>query len=175
MLGLAMAVSLTSLAGIAVFQFEPIYMDELGASATLIGLASTIPAVIELGGMFWADRLSSRFGALAVMRLAMLLYIFRVAMILVFPTIPTIMLMRVVTGLGYSMYSVSVVNAIKENSPAGQTTTMMALYTITLSNLIRIVGGPLVGELFDAVGAYWLYAFALVAYGIGWLALRNGR
>ena len=175
LLGLATAVSMTSLAGIAIFQFEPIYMDELGASATLIGLASTIPAVIELGGMFWADRLSSRFGAIAVLRLAMLLYLVRVVFVLAFPSIPTIMLMRVVTGLGYSMYSVSVVNAIKENSPPGQTTTMMALFTITLSNLIRIVGGPLAGGIFDAVGAYWLYAFALVAYGVSWLALRNGR
>ncbi|MCO5194661.1 MAG: MFS transporter, partial [Anaerolineae bacterium] len=46
LLGLAVAVSLASVAGIAVFQFEPIYLDELGASATLIGLASTIPAVV---------------------------------------------------------------------------------------------------------------------------------
>lgn len=173
--GLAVAVSMTSLAAVAMFQFEPIYLDELGASATVIGLTSTIPAVVELGGMLWADRLSKRIGAMAMLQSAMLLYMVRVIAVLLFPTVPMIMLMRVVTGLGYSLYSVGIVNAIQENSPPGQLAMMMALFTITLSNLVQIVGGPVTGGIYDAVGAYWLYAFALVAYVLSWLGLRFGR
>ncbi len=175
LLGLAVAVSLASVAGIAVFQFEPIYLDELGASATLIGLASTIPAVVELGGMLWADRLSRRIGAMPLLQIALMLYMVRVIAILVSPTILTILAMRVVLGLGYSLYSVGIVNAIKVNSPPGQLAMMMALFTITLSNLAQIVGSPVAGAIFDAVGAYWLYAFALIAYAISWLGLRFGR
>ncbi|MCO5205072.1 MAG: MFS transporter [Anaerolineae bacterium] len=175
LLGLAVAVSLASVAGIAVFQFEPIYLDELGASATLIGLASTIPAVVELGGMLWADRLSRRIGAMPLLQIALMLYMVRVIAILVSPTILTILAMRVVLGLGYSLYSVGIVNAIKVNSPPGQLAMMMALFTITLSNLAQIVGSPVAGAIFDAVGAYWLYAFALIAYVISWLGLRFGR
>lgn len=175
LLGLAVAVSLASVAGVAVFQFEPIYLDELGASATLIGLASTIPAVVELGGMLWADRLSRRIGAMPLLQIALMLYMVRVIAILVSPTILTILAMRVVLGLGYSLYSVGIVNAIKVNSPPGQLAMMMALFTITLSNLAQIVGSPVAGAIFDAVGAYWLYAFALIAYAISWLGLRFGR
>ena len=175
LLGLAIAVSLTSLAAVAMYQFEPIYLDELGASATLIGVASTIPAVVELGGMLWADRLSKRIGSMAILQIALLLYMVRVSVVLLFPSVPTILAMKVVMGLGYSLYTVGIINAIKEHSPPGQLAMMMALFTITLGNLVQIVGGPLAGGIFDAVGAYWLYAFALVAFVLSWLGLRFGR
>ena len=175
LLGLAIAVSLTSLAAVAMYQFEPIYLDELGASATLIGVASTIPAVVELGGMLWADRLSKRIGSMAILQIALLLYMVRVSVVLLIPSVPTILAMKVVMGLGYSLYTVGIINAIKEHSPPGQLAMMMALFTITLSNLVQIVGGPLAGGIFDAVGAYWLYAFALVAFVLSWLGLRFGR
>ncbi|MCO5196114.1 MAG: MFS transporter, partial [Anaerolineae bacterium] len=128
-----------------------------------------------LGGMLWADRLSRRIGAMPLLQIALMLYMVRVIAILVSPTILTILAMRVVLGLGYSLYSVGIVNAIKVNSPPGQLAMMMALFTITLSNLAQIVGSPVAGAIFDAVGAYWLYAFALIAYAISWLGLRFGR
>jgi hypothetical protein len=67
---------------------------------------------------------------------------------------------------------VATVVFISKRAPAQQSTTALALYTVTLRSLIQIVGAPLSGLAFDVFGAYSLYAIALGGSVLGWLALR---
>jgi MFS family permease len=152
-------------------QFENIFLDELGAGESLIGLSSTFAALLELLAMLWADRLAGRYGADRLLRTALALGVVRRGLVLAWPTIPTIFVMRVAGGISFSFYSVAVVVFISEHAKAGQRAAALSLVTVTLFGLIQILGAPLSGLAFDALGAYWLYTIAMSGGFLGWLIL----
>jgi PPP family 3-phenylpropionic acid transporter len=157
------------------YQFESIFLDELGASETLIGLANAINAAVELPAMLWADRLLRRRTPGWLLRGAFLLQAVRMVSILAFPTIPMIMAMRVVIGLQFSLFSVGLIGYITEYTGRSYRVTTLALITVTLRNLVSMVGNPVSGLIYDAAGAYWLYVPGLVGALGAWLALQLGR
>ncbi len=175
LIGLAVGYGVTWLISGAIFSFEPIYMDELGASTSIIGIANALNAAVELPAMLWADKLVKRYTPGRVLRWALVLQMVRMVGVLVYPSVSTLVVMRMVLGLQYSFFSVGFVAYINAYSPKTYRATMMALYGITLRNLMMIVGSPISGMVFDAIGAYWLYAIGLVGTGIGWLVLYLSR
>ncbi len=157
------------------FQFEPIYMAQLGAGESLVGLANALNAAVELPAMLWADRLLRRFTAGWLLRFHFLLSIVRAVAMLLLPTIPTILACRAVLGLQYSLYSVAIIGYVNDHAPVGYRVTTLALVTVTLRSLMLMLGSPLSGFVFDASGAYWLYALNLGGSILGWAALQYSR
>ncbi|HLF91675.1 MAG TPA: MFS transporter [Anaerolineales bacterium] len=172
MVGLAIALSLLWVTRMGVFQFEPIYMQQLGAGETLIGLTSTLGAMPELFGMLWADRLVRLHGSQCVLKWGILLFAGTAAGVALLPTILTIITMRSVSGIAFSFYWVALIVFINERSPLDQTATTMALYLVTLRELVSIVGAPLSGMVFDFLGTYWLYPISVAGTLMSWLILR---
>jgi PPP family 3-phenylpropionic acid transporter len=172
MVGLAIALAITWLTRVGLYQFEPIYMDQLGASESLIGLASMIGALVELPAMLLADHWVIRYGSHRVLGWMWILYALLAVVILIAPTIPVIVSMRVIDGFAYSFYTVALLVFLSERAPFGQVATSLALYTFTLRGLISIVGSPLAGFIFDAFGAYFLYAFLLLGSLLGLVVFR---
>jgi PPP family 3-phenylpropionic acid transporter len=172
LIGLAVALVFIWLASVGLYQFEPIFLDELGASETLIGLSGTLQALAELPGMLWADRLVRRYGSYHLLSAGVLLSAGMRGLVLLSPTLATVIIARVLAGVSFSFFTVALVAFISEHAPAGQVTTVWALYSVTLRGLVSMLGGPLGGIAFDALGAYWLYAVALAGGVLGWLALR---
>ncbi len=170
--GLAVALVITWFGSSSLHLFEAIYLEQLGASEWLIGFASAIPAIVELGGMLWADRLEKRFGAGRLLRLALLIDAVRYLAILLFPTVSTIVILRIIGGIRFSFYSVAVLSLVNNNSPERHRVTILALFDITLRNLIQMISSPISGFIFDTFGAYWLYALVLGGNLCGWLALK---
>ncbi len=74
LLGLAAALMVSWISRLGVGQFEPLYMESLGAGETIIGLASSIGAVVELPAMIWADQLIKKFGSWAMLQVTFGLY-----------------------------------------------------------------------------------------------------
>jgi PPP family 3-phenylpropionic acid transporter len=175
MVGLAIALGVSWLLSSGLYPFEAIYMDELGASLTLIGLANALNAVVELPAMLWADKLLNRYTAGWLLRVAFLLQGVRMLAILLFPSIETLMLMRIVMGVQFSFYSVGIIAYINAYIKRSYRVTTLALFTITLRNLVVMISNPLSGVVYDAAGAYWLYAFGLAGALLGWLALQLSR
>ena len=175
LMSLVVGLGISWLLSSGLYQFEAIFLDELGATETLIGLANALNAAVELPGMLWADRLMRSRSPGWLLRVAFLLAAGRMIAILAFPTVPMIMVMRLVLGLQFSFFAVGVIGYITTFTDRGYRVTTLALITITLRNLVSMVGNPLSGLVFDAVGAYWLYAIALVGVLGGWLALWVGK
>jgi len=172
MLGLAASIVALTLTNNALWRFEPIYLDQLGAPETIIGLVSTVGALVEIPAMLWADRLVGRLGP---RRLLLIFFVIRVAMmasVLIYPSVLTIIVMRGVGGIGYSFEVVALVLFISEAAPENQRATALALLTITLPALTNMAGSPLGGLAYDAFGAYWLYAIALGGAVVAWTVLR---
>jgi len=175
LLGLAFGLGASWLLSSTIFSFEPIYMAELGASTSVIGMANALNAAIELPAMLWADKLVQRFTPGRLLRWALVLQIVRMVAVLIYPSVETLVAMRLVLGVQYSFFAVGLVAYINAFSPKTYRATMMALYAMTLRNLMTMVGSPITGMVYDAAGAYWLYAIGLVGSILGWLILYFSR
>lgn len=157
------------------WQFEPIYMTQLGAGETLIGLANALNAAVELPAMLLADRLLRRFTAGWLLRFSFLLAVARSVGVLLVPSIPMILATRAVLGLQFSLYSVGIIAYVNRYAPKGYRVTTLALLTVTIRSLAVMAGSPISGLVFDASGAYWLYALNLAGGLVGWAVLRVSR
>jgi PPP family 3-phenylpropionic acid transporter len=175
MVGVGLMLTIIGLANSGVAQFETIYLSTLGARDSLLGVAGMASALVEVPCMFWADRLVRRRGAHPVLLSAMWMTALVRGLVFLSPSIVTIMAERAIGGIAFSFYIVALTGFIGEQTRPGQTGTVLALYTVTLANLIGIVSAPLAGAAYDAFGARWLYAVALAGYGLGWLVLRFTR
>jgi hypothetical protein len=84
------------------------------------------------------------------------------------------MIVRFIGGISFSFYTISYVGLISSRTKAGETGTVLALYSVTLAGLVSMFAAPISGSIFDAVGARWLYALAVSGYAMGafvlWLA-----
>jgi MFS family permease len=172
MVGLAVALSILWVTRMGMFQFETIYMKQLGAGEGLIGISSMLGALPELAGMLWADRLVRLRGSHAVLKWGILLFSVTALGVALFPSIPTLIAMRVLSGIAFSFYWIALVVFINERAPFGQTATTMALYLVTLRETVSMAGAPLSGLAFDTLGAYWLYPIGVAGTLLSWVILR---
>lgn len=154
------------------FEFEAIYLKQLGAGESVIGLANAVGALVELPGMLLADRLVRRFGAAAVFQWSLVLSGIGMLIVLLAPAVVPLFVQRVFGGFGFSFYTVAVVLLVSEGAAAERRATMMALYMVTIFGLVQMAAGPLAGWVFDTAGAYWLYGLSLGGYVVGWLILQ---
>jgi PPP family 3-phenylpropionic acid transporter len=174
-MGFAITVVLVGFLNNGVLQFENVFLAELGASKQLISVAGILSAVVELPFMIIADRFVRRAGAPQVMLIALAMIFVQRAAVFFFPSILTIMTVRFLGGISFSFYTISYVGLISSRTNASETGTVLALYTVTLSGLVNMLAAPTSGLLFDAIGARWLYAFAMTGYAIGTFVLWMAR
>lgn len=172
LVGVAAALGVLWLTRSGIYQFQAIYLDQLGAGESLIGLASTLGALVELPGMLLADHLIRRFGSHHILGLMMLIYIIMFGIVAIFPTVPAILVSAALGGITFSFYSVGIVVFLSERAPLGQTATILAIFSSTLRGLIAIIAGPLAGIIFDFAGAYWLYVIAVIGSLLAWFIFR---
>ena len=172
MIGLAAAMFVVWLSNTGRVQFESIYLVQLGASESVVGISSSMSAALELPFMFWADRWIRRYGSGTVLRTALLLQALGMSAIVVFPSVASIFVFRAVQGCSFSLLTVALVSYVVEGAPHGQDATALTFYDVTLHGLVILIASPLSGALFDAVGAYWLYAIAVIGNLLGWLILQ---
>jgi MFS transporter, PPP family, 3-phenylpropionic acid transporter len=172
LLGLMLALSVLLFAINGIRQFAPVFLDQLGAGETIIGLASTIGAAVELPAMLWVDRLGRRHGSGQLLRMSFLLYAVCALSVVIAPMIPVTLFSHVIDGVAYSFFAVALVLFIGEVAPDRQVTMMMAVFTVTLSALIRMVSAPVGGWVFDVRGAYALYVIGVIGSAIGWLIMK---
>jgi MFS family permease len=172
LMGFALALIVMWFTGNGFRQFEPLYLRQLGAGETVIGLASTIGALVELPGMLWADRLARRIGAERLLRISFAFDAVRLAGVFTAPSIGMILISHAIDGVTYSFFAVALAEFIGDHAPDRQVTTTMALFTITLPSLVRMIAAPVAGSAFDLVGARWLYALAAGGTVIAWAVMK---
>ena len=170
-LGLSLAVIVFVRTGL--HQFQAIYMDQLGAGESFIGLVSMVSGLVELPSMLLADRIASRLGSHRLLAMGFLGFAFTAGVIVLLPQVPIFLLSGAFSGVAFSFYNVALVVFVDERAPLGQTATVLALFTATLRGLINILAAPFSGLVFDRYGAYWLYVAALVGALAAWLLFRG--
>jgi PPP family 3-phenylpropionic acid transporter len=171
LLGYAIAAFCMGSLNFGVLQFENVFLAELGASKLLISFAGILSAIVELPFMVYADRYVRRVGAHRVMLFAISMLFFQRAVVLLFPAIATIMLVRFIGGVSFSFLTIASVFLISSRTHPSETGTVLAIYTVTLAGLVSVLAAPISGTIFDAIGPRWLYAFSVVGYVIGFLTM----
>jgi len=171
LVGYAIAVICMGFLNNGVLQFENVFLSQLGASKQLISIAGILSAVVELPFMVYADRYIRRVGAHRVLLFAVTMIFFQRAAVLLFPSIATIMIVRFIGGVAFSFLTIGAVFLISSRTTPNETGTVLAIYTVTLNGLVTVLAAPVSGTIFDAIGARWLYAFAVTGYAIGLLSL----
>jgi len=172
LVGFAAMLVLIGIGNNGVVQFETVYMDALGAREALIGVAGMVSSVVEVPGMLWADQLIRKHGPDRILLISLLMQIFLRALVFIWPTVPAILITRLINGIAFSFYTIAIVSYITNRTPSNQRGTMLALFNVTLAGLISILASPLSGAIYDAVGARVLYLLAIAGYLTGWLVLR---
>jgi MFS family permease len=162
--GFAIALVFVGFLNSGVLQFENVFLFELGASKRLISVAGILSAIVELPFMLFADRVMRRYGAHRLMFIALFMNIFFRLTVLTFPAIATIMAVRFIGGVSFSLYTVAFVGLISERTAPTERGTVLALYTVTIAGLVNIIASPVSGAIFDAIGPRWLYAFSAAGY-----------
>ncbi|HSB02839.1 MAG TPA: MFS transporter, partial [Anaerolineales bacterium] len=171
LLGYAVAVIFMGFLNNGVLQFENVFLSQLGASKQLISVAGILSAVVEIPCMFYADRYLRRAGTHRVLLFAVTMTLLQRVAVLLLPSIVTIMIVRFVGGIAFSFITIAAVFLISSRTNPNETGTVLAIYTVTLNGLVNVLAAPVSGAIFDAIGARWLYAFAVTGYAIGLLSL----
>ncbi|HTX90099.1 MAG TPA: MFS transporter [Anaerolineales bacterium] len=160
-LGVALALVTIWIATNGRSQFETLYMNQLGASAGLIGIANTVSALFEVPFMLLADRLIHRYGSGRILLISILVQAASFLPIVLVPSIPSFFIVRIMASIALSLNVPSYYNYLIESAPNGQGGTVVSLFDVTLRSGVSLLAAPLSGYLYDLLGGYWLYAIGL--------------
>jgi MFS family permease len=143
-----------------------LYMNQIGASETLMGLALTTATLSELIIFFLSDRLLAYWGTrklLAVSFLAMIIRLLAYSYI----QIPWLVLpVQLVHGFSFAARWAAGVAFANRIAPAGMGATAQGIFSGVSMGLAAAVGGFIGGWLYESVGPLLMYRWA----GIGILA-----
>jgi PPP family 3-phenylpropionic acid transporter len=173
MIGVALAFVTIWIATTGRSQFETLYMTQLGARASLIGIANTVSALFEVPFMLLADRLIRRHGSGRILKISMLAQAASFLPVVLIPSIPSFFVLRIMASIALSFNVPSYYNYLVESAPEGQGATVVSLFDVTMRSGVGLLAAPLAGFLYDLVGAYWLYPIGLGGCLIAWTILQT--
>jgi PPP family 3-phenylpropionic acid transporter len=152
------------MATVNMYQF--LYMAEMGASKSVMGLSLTISTLSELPVLFFGGWLLKRLRAPGLMTLAMLVSGLRVILYAAFPFPLAILLIQLIHGLTFAAIWMAGVSYAHEIAPPGLSATAQGLFGAMMMGLGGAAGGFLGGVLIGALGTRFMY----LATGITLLA-----
>ena len=134
-----------------------LFMNELGASKTMMGFALTVATASELPMYFFADRLLARWSAKGLFVFGTIMYVFR-AMALSYIQMPWMVLItQLLHGLSFSTMWVAGVSYSDEIAPYGLGATAQGLFTGVYMGIASAVGAFLGGVLYQDFGGAIMY------------------
>jgi PPP family 3-phenylpropionic acid transporter len=143
-----------------------LYMNDLGASKTLMGLSLTFGTISELPIFFYSNRLLRRWGARGLLLIALFAYAVRALAYTVVSDPWMFLVVQLLHGLTFSAMWVAGVSFADSMAPEGLGTTAQAVFSGVLLGLGGIAGALIGGFLYDELGAVamfrWAAAFALL-------------
>jgi PPP family 3-phenylpropionic acid transporter len=145
-----------------------LYMNDLEASKTLMGLSLMFATISELPVLYFSDRLLNRFGSTGMIIFSMSFLVLRL-LAYSFIRIPLLILMiQLLHGPTYSAMWVSGVSYAAKNAPHGMGATAQGLFSGVLLGLSAAVGAFIGGFLYENIGPVAMFRLIgfLVLLGI---------
>lgn len=149
----------------ASIMFLGVTLQAMGASQSLIGIAITIGAVVEIPFMLFSGYFLKRFGPVKLLITAMFLMIIRYALLGFMQAPSWAVAINVLNGPAYVFFWNSSVTYANKMAPPGLAGSVQGLLNSTLS-LAGVISALLTGWLFDVLGPNQIFlvmAFSCLA------------
>jgi MFS transporter, PPP family, 3-phenylpropionic acid transporter len=153
-LGLALVAGV-GMASINSYQF--VYMAELGASKSLMGLSITLSTLSELPALYFGNRLLKRFNAWGLLVLGTAVIAARLLLYAAFNVPVAILMIQVIHGLTYPIIWVAGVSYAHANAPEGLNATAQGIFGAAIFGLGSGLGSFLGGLLIDHFAGRGMY------------------
>jgi PPP family 3-phenylpropionic acid transporter len=144
-----------------------LYMNDLGASKTMMGLSLTFATLSELPIFFYSNRLINRWGARGLMLIALLAYIVRALAYTVIFEPWMFLAVQLLHGLTFSAMWVAGVSYADSMAPEGLGATAQGIFSSVLLGLGGIAGGLIGGIIYDELGAVAMFRWAAASALLG--------
>lgn len=162
-----MVVFLGGVAASTVNNYLFLYMDELRAPETLMGLALSMATISEVPGLFFANRLVQRLGARGMLMMALFAYIARLLLYSISAQPWQVLATQLLHGLTFAAIWAAGVSYVHEIVPPGLGATGQGLFNATLMGVGGIVGAIAGGILLDAFGGATMYRIVALVLAAG--------
>ena len=152
-----------------IHNFLFLYMNDLGASKTLMGFALTAATLSELPMFFFADRLLTRWSPRGLFVFGTIMYVVR-AMALSYIDIPWMILIpQLLHGLTFSAMWVAGVSYADEIAPPGFGATAQGLFSGVFMGIATAFGAFLGGALYQDFGGAIMYRTMAIVVAVSLL------
>lgn len=140
-----------------------LYMDGLGASNTLMGLALTMATISEMVVLFFSDRLLGRWNARRLLALALLAAAFRTFAYSVVSAAWVVLLIQLLHGPTFAAMWLAGVYTADRLAPEGMGATAQGLLASVMIGLGNAAGGFFGGLLYDSAGPVGMFRWTAAA------------
>lgn len=151
--------------------FLSLFLDSIGSSETMIGLAWTVGALSEIPVLWWADRLTKRWGSQGLVKFAFLTFGVRWILLSFVSNPGWALSLQALRGVSFGAFLVGGVGYTVEVTPAGLATVALAIFNLTAFTVSSIAGSLLGGYVFERFGGAGLFRVLGIAAWIGLLTL----
>jgi PPP family 3-phenylpropionic acid transporter len=160
--------------GAVINSFLSLFLSDLGASDTEIGLAYTIASLSELPVMALSPLLIRRWGARPLLMVAGLLYALRMGLYIAGPTVGWALATQALHGLCFgALWTAGVVEA-QRLAPPGLEATAQSLFGMAVFGVASTLASALGGQIYRDLGVVALFALAGALALLGALGLLSG-
>jgi PPP family 3-phenylpropionic acid transporter len=153
-----------------------IYMEGLGASKSLMGLALMVATASEIPALFFGNQFLRRFGARGLLIIAMT----TIGLRLIFYSLTTlpwvVLLIQLVHGLTFAIILIAGVSYADQVAPAGMKATTQGMFSGTLMGFGAATGGLLGGvlmERFQPAGMYGIVGAIVLVSLVAFLFIER--
>ena len=152
-----------------IHNFLFLYMNNLGASKTMMGFALTFATISELPIFFFADRLLTRWSAKGLFVFGTMMYVVR-AMALSYVAVPWMILVtQLLHGLTFSAMWVAGVSYADKIAPPGLGATAQGLFSGVFMGIATAIGAFLGGVLYQDFGGAIMYRTMAIVVAVSLL------
>ncbi len=145
-------VFLNGIAQSGVMSYLFLYMDDLQASQTVMGVALTIATVSEMPVLAYSGRLLRRWGARGLLILSLIMYIVRTLSYSLVTAPWQVLVIQLLHGLTFSSMWVAGVAYAADAAPEGLGATAQSSFSATMMGLGGMVGALINGFLIERWG-----------------------
>jgi MFS transporter, PPP family, 3-phenylpropionic acid transporter len=158
-------------ASVAINSYYSIYLGQIGAPATLVGIAWAIGAAVEVPVMLAFPALARRAGIERLILAGAALLVVRAVLVATLHDPALVAATMALHGCGYALLLVGSVAFVAGHAPEGTAATAQGVLTATSYSLATVLGPLAAGLLATVVGLPVIFALAAAALLFGTLAL----
>jgi PPP family 3-phenylpropionic acid transporter len=159
----------------SISNFLFLYLQDIGATKTLLGFSLTIATISEIPALFISSTLLKRWKHLTIMTSGLLFFAIRVLAYSFISNPWVAVWLQFLHGASFALMWAAGVSYAEMIAPQGLNTTAQSLFSGTMLGIGMAIGSLLGGALYDSLGANWMYRIMAAIALAGILILRSTK